>query len=139
MPFHQNIERLADHRVRSVSEDFLPSSTPSSQSESQGSPDGRWVVFVTCEGADECYLASSRRFAAPGEEPVTLDGPVHGYSAFGKVVTGMDTVDLIANAPGKPIPGAGGNRPNEPQVIERAIVVMAPSDAGTWQDAKAAK
>ena len=61
----------------------------------------------------------------------SLDGQ---YSAFGKVVTGLEAVDLIVNTPrGK------NDKPNDPQVIERAIVVMAPSDAGTWQDAKAAK
>ena len=79
--------------------------------------------------------ASCQFFIMHAKYP-SLDGQ---YSVFGKVVTGMETVDRIANAPGKPIPGAGGNRPNDPQVIERAIVVMAPSDAGTWQDAKAAK
>ena len=61
----------------------------------------------------------------------SLDGQ---YSAFGKVVTGMEAVDLIVNTPrGK------NDMPNDPQVIERAIVVMAPGDAGTWQDAKAEK
>lgn len=72
-----------EHRVRAVSEDFLPTGSPSSTYSSQTSPDGRWIVFVACESADACYLASSRRFAAPGEAPVELDGPVHGESFFG--------------------------------------------------------
>jgi Tol biopolymer transport system component len=73
----------AEHRVRSVSQDFLPTGAPSSTYSSQSSPDGKWIVFVACESGDACYLASSRRFAAPGEEPVELDGPVHGQSFFG--------------------------------------------------------
>jgi cyclophilin family peptidyl-prolyl cis-trans isomerase len=53
--------------------------------------------------------------AAPG-----LDGQ---YSAFGEAVSGMDAVDKIATSPGKPIPGAGGTTPDEPQVIEHAVVL----------------
>ena len=47
------------------------------------------------------------------------------YSAFGELVWGMDTVDRIAKAPLGP-----GNRPREPQTIERAIVVLAPAAKG---------
>jgi peptidyl-prolyl cis-trans isomerase B (cyclophilin B) len=49
-----------------------------------------------------------------------LDGK---YSAFGKLVSGYETLDAIANAPGRPISGAGGNRPTDPQRILKAIVV----------------
>jgi peptidyl-prolyl cis-trans isomerase B (cyclophilin B) len=67
--------------------------------------------------------ASSQFFVMHGPAP-HLDG---GYSAFGKVVDGMPTVDRIAKAPGRPIAGAGGNRPDEPQILQRAIVVRAPA------------
>jgi cyclophilin family peptidyl-prolyl cis-trans isomerase len=43
------------------------------------------------------------------------------YSAFGMVFSGMDTVDKIVNAP------ASNTRPNEPQVIQHAIVLKVPA------------
>ena len=46
-----------------------------------------------------------------------LDGQ---YSAFGEVVSGMDAVDKIAAAPRN-----GADKPNEPQVIQQAIVIKA--------------
>jgi peptidyl-prolyl cis-trans isomerase B (cyclophilin B) len=46
-----------------------------------------------------------------------LDGQ---YSAFGEVVTGMDAVDKIANAPRN-----GADKPNDPQVIQQAVVIKA--------------
>jgi hypothetical protein len=70
----------AEHGTRVVSEGYLPAGSVSDGSESQVSPDGRYVVFVVCEDAENCYLASARRFAAPGEVPQTLAGPVHGFS-----------------------------------------------------------
>ena len=51
------------------------------------------------------------------------------YSAFGKVVQGMAAVDRIVSAP-----KGRNDKPNEPQVIQRAVVVMAPSDAATWHE-----
>jgi peptidyl-prolyl cis-trans isomerase B (cyclophilin B) len=45
-----------------------------------------------------------------------LDGK---YTAFGKVVEGMDVVDRIVAQPGKPIPGVGGANPFEHQTLER--------------------
>lgn len=68
--------------------------------------------------------ASSQFFVMHGPAP-HLDGQ---YSAFGKVVDGMPVVDRIAKSPGREIPGAGGFRPNEPQILQRAIVVRAPAD-----------
>jgi len=63
--------------------------------------------------------ASCQFFIMHGTAP-SLDGQ---YSCFGEAVSGLDVVDRIAAAPGRPIPGVGGNKPNEPQVIERAYVV----------------
>jgi peptidyl-prolyl cis-trans isomerase B (cyclophilin B) len=45
-----------------------------------------------------------------------------GYSAFGKVVDGMDTVDRIVSTP-----TGQQNRPLSPQIIQRAVVVRAPA------------
>jgi peptidyl-prolyl cis-trans isomerase B (cyclophilin B) len=53
------------------------------------------------------------------------------YSAFGKVVQGMAAVDKIVNAPQS---GPPNNRPKEPQVLQRAVVVMAPADAAAWHE-----
>lgn len=61
-----------------------------------------------------------------------LDG---SYSAFGRVVNGLATLDRIATAPGSPLP-AGGNRPYSPQVILRASVVAAPADPASFQESK---
>jgi peptidyl-prolyl cis-trans isomerase B (cyclophilin B) len=66
--------------------------------------------------------SASSQFFIMHANATHLDGQ---YSAFGKLVTGYDVLDLIANSPGRPIPGAGGVRPNEPQKILRAIVVEA--------------
>jgi len=46
-----------------------------------------------------------------------LDGQ---YSAFGEVVSGMDTVDKIAA-----VPRNGADKPNEPQTIQQAVVLKA--------------
>ncbi len=53
----------------------------------------------------------------------------HQYSVFGRLVAGYETLDLIANAPGVPIPGAGGLRPNETQKILKATVILAAAPA----------
>lgn len=52
----------------------------------------------------------------------------HQYSAFGQLVTGLDTVERIVTTPRGP-----GDKPNTPQVIEQAIVVLAPADADAWR------
>ena len=56
----------------------------------------------------------------------SLDG---SYSAFGKVVLGMAAVDAIVNAPKGP-----NDRPKDPQVMERVLVVKAPADAAAWRE-----
>ncbi len=68
--------------------------------------------------------ASCQFFVMHADSP-HLDGQ---YSAFGEAVNGLDVVDKIANAPGRPIPGVGGTTPSEPQKIERAIVIKAPAN-----------
>ncbi len=88
-------------------------------------------VLSMARGPDK-DSASCQFFIMHAEYP-SLDGK---YSAFGQVVQGMKTVDRIARAPGKPIPGAGGNRPHDPQVIERALVVKAPADAASWHESQ---
>jgi cyclophilin family peptidyl-prolyl cis-trans isomerase len=65
--------------------------------------------------------ASCQFFIMHGANP-GLDGK---YSAFGEVVTGMDTVDKIATTP-KNRNGNELSSPIQPQVIERALVVLAP-------------
>lgn len=60
--------------------------------------------------------ASCQFFVMHGEAP-NLDGQ---YSAFGKLVRGGEVVDAIVNTPSNQ-----QNRPNQPQTIEAAIVVMA--------------
>jgi len=58
-----------------------------------------------------------------------------GYTAFGKVVSGMDVVNKIAKAPkgGKAVPPGSplspGDVPTEPIVINKATVVDAPAAA----------
>jgi len=44
------------------------------------------------------------------------------YSAFGKVLSGMDAVDKIVNTP-----RGQNDRPKEPQVIQHAVVLKAPA------------
>jgi len=77
--------------------------------------------------------SASSQFFIMHAVAASLDGK---YSAFGKVVAGMAAVDKIANAPGTPIQGAGGNRPHDPQVILKAFVVKAPADATGWREEK---
>jgi peptidyl-prolyl cis-trans isomerase B (cyclophilin B) len=53
-----------------------------------------------------------------------LDGK---YSGFGTLIDGFEALDKIATAPGTPIPNMPGTfRPNEPQRIEHAVVLVAP-------------
>ena len=66
--------------------------------------------------------ASSQFFVMDGPNP-GLDGK---YSAFGMLVDGFDTLDKIANSPGKAGPD-GTIRPAEPQKIISATVVRAPA------------
>ncbi|HEX6883170.1 MAG TPA: peptidylprolyl isomerase [Planctomycetota bacterium] len=54
-----------------------------------------------------------------------LDGQ---YSGFGQLVTGLDVVDRIVKTP-----RGQGDRPHEPQIIERAVVVKAPADPAAWK------
>ena len=49
------------------------------------------------------------------------------YSVFGKLVSGLDTLEKIATADGQRSPRDGTVRPSEPQRIERAIVLQKPS------------
>jgi peptidyl-prolyl cis-trans isomerase B (cyclophilin B) len=67
--------------------------------------------------------ASCQFFIMHADSPA-LDG---NYSGFGQVITGMDAVDRIVGTP------TSGSRPQVPQVIERALVIVAPVDAGAWK------
>jgi cyclophilin family peptidyl-prolyl cis-trans isomerase len=70
---------------------------------------------------DDPNSASCQFFVMHGDAP-GLDGQ---YSIFGRLVVGFDTLDAIANAPGRYISQAGDIRPAQDQVIERALVVLA--------------
>jgi peptidyl-prolyl cis-trans isomerase B (cyclophilin B) len=61
------------------------------------------------------HSAGSQFFIMVADKP-GLDGQ---YTAFGRVVEGMDVVDKIVKQPGKPIPGAGGVNPFKHQYIEK--------------------
>jgi peptidyl-prolyl cis-trans isomerase B (cyclophilin B) len=54
-----------------------------------------------------------------------LDG---SYSAFGEVTSGMDVVDAIATTPTRR--GGENSKPMEAQVIEKAVVILAPAGEG---------
>ena len=82
---------------------------------------------------EKMWDSASSQFFIMHDVAPSLD---HKYSAFGKVVSGMDAVDRIANAPGTPIPRAGGNKPTNPQVILEAVVVKAPADAASFHEKK---
>ena len=71
--------------------------------------------------------ASSQFFIMHADSP-HLDGQ---YSAFGIVVSGMEAVDKIVNAP-----RGAGDRPNVPQVINRALVIKAPADPASFRAQK---
>ena len=71
---------------------------------------------------NDLHSASCQFFLMHADAP-NLDGL---YTAFGRMLGGFDALDRIANAPGTPIPGAGGTRPAKRQIIERARVVLAP-------------
>lgn len=89
-------------------------------------------VLSMARGGHDVNSASSQFFVMQADN----SGLDNQYSAFGKVVSGMDTVDRIVKAPGTPIAGSGGNRPTIPQVIERAIVVKAPADPAPFHEGK---
>lgn len=72
--------------------------------------------------------SASCQFFVMHQNYPSLDG---SYSAFGKVVAGMATVDKIVNSP-----RGQGDRPHEPQVILKAFVVKAPADATGWREEK---
>lgn len=63
--------------------------------------------------------ASCQFFIVQAASPA-LDG---NYTAFGMLLDGFDALDKIAEAPGAPLP-EGGARPNEPQKLAKAIVVV---------------
>ena len=48
------------------------------------------------------------------------------YSAFGRLLTGFEALDLICNTQGTPIRGGGGTQPSMPQFIQQTIVVVSP-------------
>jgi cyclophilin family peptidyl-prolyl cis-trans isomerase len=62
---------------------------------------------------------SCQFFIVHGEHAKHLDNQ---YTAFGRAVSGLDVVDAIATTPRGP-----GDRPIDPQVIEKAIVIEAPA------------
>ena len=66
--------------------------------------------------------ASCQFFVMTAQAP-HLDGQ---YSAFGKLLDGMDALDAIANAKGF-AGGDGTIRPRDPQKIQNAIVLRAPA------------
>ena len=74
--------------------------------------------------ANDPNSASCQFFIMHGAN-ASLDGK---YSAFGEVVTGMDTVDKIATTPKSRGSDNALSAPIQPQVIEQALVVLA-SDA----------
>lgn len=78
-------------------------------------------VLSMARGPDK-DSASCQFFVMTGVSP-HLDGK---YSAFGKLLDGLSTLDAIANAKGTGT-GDGTIRPKEPQRIERAVVIRAPS------------
>ncbi|MCY3002468.1 MAG: peptidylprolyl isomerase [Planctomycetota bacterium] len=63
--------------------------------------------------------SASCQFFIMHDKAPHLDGQ---YSAFGETVMGLDVVDLIVSTP-----RGQADKPNSPQVIERAIVVLRPS------------
>jgi len=73
--------------------------------------------------------ASCQFFIVHQESP-HLDG---NYTAFGMVVSGIEVVDKIVNAP------ASQTRPNVPQVINRAVVVKVPADPASFKSQKTAQ
>ncbi len=61
------------------------------------------------------------------DQPMVVDGKDRsggaGYAVFGRVVDGMDVVDLIAAAPCKPNPGTGDSPCPDPMVVIKAATV----------------
>jgi cyclophilin family peptidyl-prolyl cis-trans isomerase len=81
-------------------------------------------VLSAARLGNDINSATSQFFIVHQDSP-HLDGQ---YSAYGQVVTGMEAVDKIANAP------SSQTRPNSPQVIQRAVVVKA-GDAAAFKAA----
>ncbi len=67
--------------------------------------------------------ATCQFFIVHGTAP-NLDG---NYSAFGKLVSGMDVLNAIATTPVKRTPSGQMSMPVETQVMERVVVVRAPA------------
>jgi peptidyl-prolyl cis-trans isomerase B (cyclophilin B) len=63
--------------------------------------------------------SASCQFFVMHAPATNLDGQ---YSAFGKLVSGLEVVDLIVNSP-----RGANDKPKEPQTIVKAIVVRAPA------------
>jgi len=79
-------------------------------------------VLSMARGGD-VNSASCQFFVMHAAYP-SLDGK---YSAFGMLLDGFDTLDKIVNSPGSPLDPQGTTlRPNEPQRIEHAFVLVAP-------------
>lgn len=70
---------------------------------------------------DDPHSASCQFFVMHADGP-QLDGQ---YSVFGKLLRGFDTLDAIATAPGRYLSASGDVSPAEPQIIERAVAVLA--------------
>jgi peptidyl-prolyl cis-trans isomerase B (cyclophilin B) len=77
-------------------------------------------VLSMARGPQDVNSASCQFFIVHADSP-HLDG---GYSAFGRVVEGMEAVDRIATTR-----TGQGNRPRDPQVILKAFVLVAPRSA----------
>jgi peptidyl-prolyl cis-trans isomerase B (cyclophilin B) len=77
-------------------------------------------VLSMARGGDP-NSASCQFFVMHAAAP-DLDGK---YSAFGTLIDGLDTLDKIVTAPGKTLE-TGTIRPNDPQKIEHAVVLVAP-------------
>lgn len=80
--------------------------------------------IVSMARSSEPDSAGSQFFIMVGEFP-SLDGQ---YTAFGRVVDGMEAVRQISEEPGIPIPEAGGYRPSQPQYIRRCRVENRPEE-----------
>ncbi len=78
-------------------------------------------ILSMARGGHDVNSASCQFFVMHGTAP----GLDEQYSVFGKMLIGYDVLDAIVSAPGQVNPRDGTIRPTEPQVIERAVVVLA--------------